>query len=60
VIAMEVDFLSFFGQWYANRYFHLGNQLPFGQMVGIILGMWILIVLWGLWRDRSRRTGPGV
>lgn len=60
VIAMEVVFLSFFGQWYANRYFHLGNQLPFGQMVGIILGMWILIILWGVWRDRSRRAGPGV
>jgi len=60
VIGMEVVFLSFFGQWYANRYFHFGDQLPFGQMVGGISGLWILIFLWGVWRDRTRRSRPGV
>ena len=60
VIVMEIVFLSFFGQWYANRYFHFGNQLPFGQMVGVISGLWILIFLWGVWRDRRQRTRPGV
>jgi hypothetical protein len=54
VIAMEIVFLIFFGQWYANRYVHFGRQLPFAQMVMIILGLWALIFSWGLWRDRKR------
>jgi len=60
VIAMELIFLAFFGQWYANRYFHLGSQLPFAHMVGYIFGCWVLVLLWGVWRDRVRRAGPGV
>jgi hypothetical protein len=59
VIAMELIFLAFFGQWYANRYFHFGSQLPFVTMVGYIFGCWVLVLVWGLWRDR-RRAGPGV
>jgi hypothetical protein len=54
VIAMELVFLIFFGQWYANRYFHFGPQLPFAQMVMLIAGLWALIFFWGLWRDRKR------
>jgi LPXTG-motif cell wall-anchored protein len=52
---MEVVFLLFFGQWYANRYFHFGGQLPFEQMVAIILGLWALILFGGWWFDRRKR-----
>ena len=51
---MEIVLVVFFGQWYANRYVHFGAQLPFEQMVMIIIGLWILIFFWGLWRDRKR------
>ncbi len=54
VIAMEFVFLTFFGQWYANRYLHFGPQLPFSLMVILIAGLWALILFWGLWRDRKR------
>ncbi|MBL8080171.1 MAG: hypothetical protein JNM55_19535 [Anaerolineales bacterium] len=52
VVSMEMVFLFFFGQWYANRYFHLGTQYPFGQIVVTILGLWALIFIFGIWRDR--------
>ncbi len=55
VVMMEVIFLLFFGQWYANRYFHFGRQLPFAQMVAIILGLWVLIFFGGWWLDRKQR-----
>ncbi len=54
VIAMEIVFLLVFGQWYANRYFHFGGQLQFSQMVAVILGVWVLILLGGWWRDRKK------
>jgi len=54
-ILMEVVFLLFFGQWYVNRYFHFGGQLPFAQMVGIILALWTLIFFGGWWLDRRKR-----
>jgi hypothetical protein len=55
VILMEVVFLLFFTQWYATRYYHVGAQLPFGQMVMIIIGLWILIALGGwIWDRRVR------
>jgi len=47
VLAMELVFLIFFGQWYASRYFAIGTQLPFTYMVGIILGLWAVILVWG-------------
>lgn len=56
VIAMEVVFLAIFGEWYASRYFHVGLQLPFAYMVALIFGIWILIVVLGLWYDRRRRV----
>lgn len=55
VIAMEIVFVAVFGQWYANRYLYIGAQLPFAQMVAIILGLWGVIFVWGIWRDRGRR-----
>jgi len=54
IILMEVVLLLFFGQWYANRYYHFGGQLPFGQMVGFILGSWVLILCGGWWLDRKK------
>lgn len=54
VIAMEVVFVAVFGQWYANRYLHIGTQLPFAQMVAVIIGLWALIFIWGAWHDRKR------
>ncbi|HNA55696.1 MAG TPA: hypothetical protein PLM13_15265 [Anaerolineales bacterium] len=54
VVAMEVVFLLVFGQWYASRYFHLGGQMQFAQMVAVILGGWVLILLGGWWQDRKK------
>ena len=54
VIAMELIFLAFFGQWYANRYIHFGPQLPFALMVVFIAVFWAVIFFWGLWRDQKR------
>jgi hypothetical protein len=56
MVMMEIVFLLFFGQWYANRYYHFGGQLPFGQMVAVILGLWVLIFIVGWWVDRKRHT----
>jgi hypothetical protein len=55
VIAMEVVLIVIFAQWYANRYLHIGFQLPFAGMIVLILGAWVLILAWGLWRDRIAR-----
>jgi hypothetical protein len=55
VLAMEIIFLVVFAQWYANRYLHIGFQIPFAGMVGLILGAWVLILGWGIWRDRMNR-----
>jgi len=55
VIAMEIAFVAVFGQWYANRYLHIGPQLPFAEMVIVILGLWGVILVWSIWRDRRRR-----
>jgi len=56
VIAMEVVFLLFFTQWYANRYYHFGLQLDFTMMVIIILGIWGSIVFGGWALDRRLRA----
>ena len=56
VVLMEVVFLLFFGQWYANRYYSFGGQLPFAQMAAIIVGLWALIFFGGWWFDRKRRV----
>ena len=56
VIGMEAVFVAIFGQWYANRYFHIGLQLPFAVMIAVIFGIWILILGFGVWRDGKRRA----
>ena len=60
VALMEIVFLLFFGQWYANRYYHFGGQLPFGQMVALILVSWMAILLAGWLMDRKKSTGHSV
>jgi len=54
VAMCEVVFLLVFTQWYASRYIRLGGQLPFGMMVVLIAGFWILILGMGWWLDRKR------
>ncbi|MHB8777214.1 MAG: hypothetical protein ACYC6R_05560 [Anaerolineales bacterium] len=56
VIAMEIVFVVVFGQWYANRYLHIGMQLPFAYMLAIIFGLWAGIFVWGIWRDKKQHT----
>lgn len=54
VAACELVFLLIFTQWYASRYMNVGFQLPFAVMVGLIVGMWGIILGLGWWRDRQR------
>ncbi|MBL8062016.1 MAG: hypothetical protein JNK32_03285 [Anaerolineales bacterium] len=60
VVLMEIIFVGVFAQWYANRYFHIGMQMPFPVMVAVIVGAWTLILAWGLWRERKKDAGHGV
>jgi hypothetical protein len=58
LILVEVIFLGFFTQWYLTRYFTIGGQIPFGWMVGLIVGSSLLVLVGGgLW-DRHRRRRP--
>jgi hypothetical protein len=54
VILMEGAFLLVFTQWYANRYYHWGGQLPFAAMVALIVVLWGVILGVGWWWDRRR------
>ena len=54
VLACEVVFLLVFTQWYASRYFGWGARLPFALMVGLIFGIWVLIIGGGMWLDKRR------
>jgi len=58
ILLVEGIFLAFFTQWYLSRYFHLGNQIPFGWMVALIVtGSLIVLVggaLWDHWKSRRR------
>jgi hypothetical protein len=54
VLACEIVFVLVFTQWYLSRYLHWGGQLPFPVMIGLILGLWGLIVGIGWWRGKSR------
>jgi hypothetical protein len=56
VLICEIVFLLVFTQWYASRYFHWGSQLPFPVMVGLIVGLWGVIIGVGWRRDRKRVT----
>ncbi len=60
VILMEFVLLLIFSQWYVSRYYHFGGQLPFGQMVMVILGSWALIFFAGWWFDGKKNTDHSV
>ena len=54
VLACEIVFILVFTQWYLSRYYHWGGQLPFAVMIGLILGLWVLLLAIGWWRSKSR------
>lgn len=56
VFWMEAIFVIVFAQWYANRYLHIGGQLPFAKMAALILILWSAVVAWGVWRDYRHRV----
>jgi hypothetical protein len=53
VLACEIVFVLVFTQWYLSRYYHWGGQLPFAVMIGLILGLWGLILGLGWWRTQK-------
>lgn len=52
---IEGVFLAFFTQWYLSRYFHIGGQIPFGWMIGLIIGSSLVVLVGGEWWDRRQR-----
>ncbi|NOZ72765.1 MAG: hypothetical protein GXP38_12785, partial [Chloroflexi bacterium] len=58
LLAVEVVFLVFFTQWYANRYYDIFGQLPFWTMVAWITGLSGFILaggwLWDRWQMRKK------
>ncbi len=56
IVAAEVAFLLVFTEWYASRYLRWDFQLSFGNMVALIVGLWLVIGAGGWWLDRKRRA----
>ncbi len=54
VALMELVLVLVFGNWYLERYVYIGIELPFQQMVAMIVGAWAVIFAWGIWRDRRQ------
>lgn len=55
VAACEAVFILVFAQWYASRYFYVGGQLPFAVMIGLIVGLWG-VILGVSWRREKKRA----
>ncbi|MGB7874427.1 MAG: hypothetical protein WBL25_08575 [Anaerolineales bacterium] len=55
IFLIEIIFLAFFTQWYLSRYLHIGGQIPFGWMVGLIIGSSLIVLVGGGWWDRRQR-----
>jgi hypothetical protein len=55
---IEGIFLAFFTQWYLSRYFYIGERIPFGWMVGLIIGSSLIVFVGGAWWDHHRRRNP--
>lgn len=51
VVWMELILILVFANWYLERYVYIGFELPFSQMIAIILVSWAVIITWGVWRD---------
>ncbi|MBN1306122.1 MAG: glycosyltransferase family 39 protein [Anaerolineales bacterium] len=58
ILSAEGVFLGFFTQWYLSRYYHLGEQLPFGIMVLLIL-VGAGLSIGGSWLWDRYRSGAG-
>lgn len=56
VYWMELVFVLVFANWYAERYWYVGLEISFAQMVITILVLWALILGWGFWRDVRHRV----
>lgn len=56
VYWMELVFVLVFANWYAERYWYIGFEFSFAQMVILILFLWALILGWGFWRDARHRV----
>lgn len=56
VFAMELVFVLVFANWYAERYWYIGFEFSFPQMVMLILVLWVVILGWGFWRDAKHRV----
>jgi hypothetical protein len=54
VLACEIVFVLVFTQWYLSRYYHWGGQLPFVVMIGLIVGLWGLILGASWWQHQKR------
>jgi hypothetical protein len=54
VVWCEVIFLVVFTQWYTSRYFHWSGKLDFQVMVALIVGLWVVVIGAGWWRDKTR------
>ncbi len=53
---METVFVLVFANWYAERYWHIGIEISFAQMLITILVLWAVILVWGIWRDAKHRV----
>jgi hypothetical protein len=54
IIAVEVMAVLIFLQWYLSRYYHLGGQIPFYLMIGLIVLVSAAIIGGGwLWDRRA-------
>jgi hypothetical protein len=58
IFLIEGIFLAFFTQWYLSRYHQIGGQIPFGWMIGLIIGSSLLVLAGGGWWDRHQRGKP--
>jgi hypothetical protein len=58
IFLIEGIFLAFFTQWYLSRYFLIGGQIPFGWMVGLIIGSSLIVLVGGEFWDRHQRRKP--
>lgn len=56
LITIEVIFLTLFSYWYASRYFGALPQMSFGVLVSLVVGLSVVVVLWGWWMDRRKKT----
>ena len=58
ILTLEVIGVLIFLQWYLSRYYHVGGQLPFFFMVGLIVLISLVIIIGGWLWDRRARSKP--